>query len=131
MLIPKKVKHRKWQRGRSKKRLVETRGLTLAYGSYGLKAMSPAWMDGKQLESARKTITNYEEAKNQKVSRVLLVGGLINMPNFANYCQQKLGREVFIGNAFARVVYPQSLSPVIQELSSIFAIATGLAMREI
>lgn len=79
----------------------------------------------------RKTITNYEEAKNQKVSRVLLVGGLINMPNFANYFQQKLGREVFIGNAFARVVYPQSLSPVIQELSSIFAIATGLAMREI
>jgi len=79
----------------------------------------------------RKTITNYEEAKNQKISKILLVGGLTNMPNFANYFQQKLGREIFLGNALARVVYPQALSPVIQELSSTFAVATGLAMREI
>src|SRR3989344_2634956 len=79
----------------------------------------------------RKTITNYEEAKNKKISRVLLVGGLSNMPNFADYFQQKLGREVFIGNALARVVYPQALSSVMKELSSTFAVATGLAMREI
>ena len=79
----------------------------------------------------RKTITNYEETKNQKISRELLVGGLTNMPNFANYFQQKLGREVFIGNALARVVYPQTLSSVMQELSSTFAVAVGLAMREI
>jgi len=79
----------------------------------------------------RKTITNYEETKNLKISKVLLVGGLTNMPNFANYFQQKLGRQVNIGNALARVVYPQSLSPVIQELSSTFAVASGLAMREI
>lgn len=79
----------------------------------------------------RKTITNYEEAKNQKISRILLVGGLTNMPNFANYFQQKLGREVSIGNALARVVYPQTLSSVMQELSSTFAVATGLAMREL
>mgnify|MGYP001615140623 CR=1 FL=1 len=78
----------------------------------------------------RKTITSYEETKNQKISKVLLVGGLANMPNFANYFKQKLGREVSIGNALARVVYPQSLSPVIQELASTFAVATGLAMRE-
>ena len=79
----------------------------------------------------RKTITNYEETKNQKISRILLVGGLTNMPNFANYFQQKLNREVFIGNALARVVYPQTLSSVMQELSSTFAVATGLAMREV
>ncbi|OGN23150.1 MAG: hypothetical protein A2918_03890 [Candidatus Yanofskybacteria bacterium RIFCSPLOWO2_01_FULL_42_49] len=79
----------------------------------------------------RKTITNYEEAKNQKISRVLLVGGLTNMPSFANYFQQKLGREVFTGNALARVVYPQTLAPVTQELASIFSVAVGLAMREI
>ena len=79
----------------------------------------------------RKTITNYEETKGQKITRVLLVGGLTNMPNFANYFQQKLGREVFIGNALARVVYPQTLSSVMQELSSTFAVATGLAMREV
>ncbi|MEK7138753.1 MAG: type IV pilus assembly protein PilM [Patescibacteria group bacterium] len=79
----------------------------------------------------RKTITNYEEAKGQKISKVLLVGGLPNMPNFINYFKQKLGREVYAGNAFARIVYPQTLSPVIQELANIFAVAAGLAMREV
>lgn len=79
----------------------------------------------------RKTLINYEESKNQKISKILLVGGLVNMPNFANYFQQKLGREVYIGNSFARIVYPQILAPVMQELTSTFAVAIGLAMREI
>ncbi|MBI1838688.1 MAG: 50S ribosomal protein L16 [Candidatus Colwellbacteria bacterium] len=59
MLIPKKVKHRKWQKGRSKGRLVETRGTYVAYGNYGLKAMEPAWIDSRQIESARRTVTNF------------------------------------------------------------------------
>ncbi len=79
----------------------------------------------------KKPISSYETSKNQKVSRVLLVGGMVNMPNFLNYFQTKLGQDVFIGNAFARVVYPDGLKPVIQELASTFAVATGLAMRDI
>src|ERR1700722_5039729 len=59
MLIPKKVKHRKWQKGRSRNRSVETRGLTLSYGEYGLKAMGSAWITSRQIEAARKTITNF------------------------------------------------------------------------
>ncbi|MEK7507685.1 MAG: 50S ribosomal protein L16 [Patescibacteria group bacterium] len=59
MLIPKKVKHRKWHKGRSRKRVVETRGIKLSYGSYGIKAMEPAWLNSKQIESARRTITNF------------------------------------------------------------------------
>ncbi|MGC9599292.1 MAG: 50S ribosomal protein L16 [Minisyncoccia bacterium] len=59
MLIPKKVKHRKWQKGRSRKRQVETRGLALAYGAYGIKALEAAWLTSRQVEAARKTITNF------------------------------------------------------------------------
>ena len=59
MLIPKKVKHRKWQKGRSKRRQVETRGLALNYGQYGLKSMESAWLNSRQIEAARKTITNF------------------------------------------------------------------------
>ena len=59
MLIPKKVKHRKWHKGRSRKRQVETRGLELSYGSYGLKSLEAAWITSRQIESARKTITNF------------------------------------------------------------------------
>jgi len=59
MLIPKKVKHRKWQKGRSKTRSVETRGLELNYGSFGLKSTESAWLTSRQIEAARKTITNF------------------------------------------------------------------------
>lgn len=58
MLIPKKVKHRKWHKGRSRTRVVETRGLSLDYGQYGLKAMASAWLNSRQIEAGRKTITN-------------------------------------------------------------------------
>jgi large subunit ribosomal protein L16 len=58
MLIPKKVKHRKWMKGRRKTRKIEMRGASLAYGSYGLKAMSSAWIDSRQIEAARRAITN-------------------------------------------------------------------------
>lgn len=58
MLIPKKVKHRKWQKGRGRRRLVETRGLNLSYGAYGIKALQPAWLNSRQIEAARKAITN-------------------------------------------------------------------------
>ena len=59
MLLPKKVKHRKWQKGRSRSRTVETRGLELSYGQYGLKSLEAAWVNSRQIEAARKTITNY------------------------------------------------------------------------
>jgi len=57
MLIPKKVKHRKWQRGRSQGRQKETRGLNLAYGQFGLKSLESSWLTSAQIEAARRTIS--------------------------------------------------------------------------
>jgi large subunit ribosomal protein L16 len=60
MLFPKKVKHRKWQIGRkSDEKLMrpETRGITISYGSYGLKATSPARVRSNQIEAARRVIS--------------------------------------------------------------------------
>lgn len=59
MLFPKKVKYRKWQtlRKNPKKVGVATRGLTVAFGSYGLKALGPARIRSNQIESARKVIS--------------------------------------------------------------------------
>ena len=70
MLVPKKVKHRKWQRGRSKGRKVETRGLELSYGSYGLKAMTGAHIDSRQIEAARRTISNYVKREGKVWIRI-------------------------------------------------------------
>lgn len=78
----------------------------------------------------KKTITNYETLKNKKIERVFLVGGLTGMPDFVNYFKEKLGREVFFGNALSRVIYPEPLKLIAKELSSTLAISLGLAMRE-
>ncbi len=58
MLLPKKVKHRKWQTGRVniKKIGVASRGVNLDFGSFGLKATSAFRVTSNQLESARKVI---------------------------------------------------------------------------
>lgn len=79
----------------------------------------------------KKTISSYEGLKKQKISRVLLVGGLTNMPSFVSYFKQKLNMDIYSANAFARIIYPESLKPIIQELANTFSIAAGLAMREV
>ena len=70
MLIPKKVKHRKWQKGRSRYRQVETRGTNLAFGSFGLKAVTSAWISSKQLEATRRTITNFVKREGKLWIRI-------------------------------------------------------------
>lgn len=55
--MPKKVKHRKWHKGRSRGRLIETRGTTVAYGDYGIQAVEPSWLNSAQIEAARRSIT--------------------------------------------------------------------------
>ncbi|MEK7162830.1 MAG: 50S ribosomal protein L16 [Patescibacteria group bacterium] len=59
MLIPKKVKHRKWQKGRSLNRKVETRGVSLSFGNFGIQALENAWINSKQIEACRKAITHF------------------------------------------------------------------------
>lgn len=57
MLMPKRVKHRKVQRGRMTGKA--SRGNTLAYGEYGMVALEPAWITSQQIEAARVAITRF------------------------------------------------------------------------
>jgi len=60
MLFPKKVKHRKWQVGRmhpDKLIRPDTRGITVAFGAYGLKATSQSRVRSNQIEAARRVIS--------------------------------------------------------------------------
>ncbi|MBI3572745.1 MAG: 50S ribosomal protein L16 [Candidatus Kerfeldbacteria bacterium] len=57
MLLPKKVKHRKWHRGRVRGRATDK--LTVAFGSYGLKATEAKWVTARQIEAARRAMTHY------------------------------------------------------------------------
>jgi len=57
MLMPKKVKYRKQQRGRMKG--IATRGNELSLGEFGLQATEPGWVTSRQIEAARIAMTRY------------------------------------------------------------------------
>ncbi|MCL4416241.1 MAG: 50S ribosomal protein L16 [Actinobacteria bacterium] len=57
MLMPKRVKHRKEQRGRM--RGMAKGGTKLSFGEYGLQAVEPGWVTSKQIEAARVALTRY------------------------------------------------------------------------
>lgn len=59
MLIPKKVKHRKWHKGRARGKRLATRKNQLAFGSFGLKAMEESWVTSRQIEAARRAMTRF------------------------------------------------------------------------
>lgn len=60
MLAPKKAKHRKWHSGRKNPAALakpDTRGLSVSFGSFGLKAVTQARVTSNQLEAARKALS--------------------------------------------------------------------------
>jgi large subunit ribosomal protein L16 len=84
ILMPKKVKHRKWRRGRSKG--IETRGTELAFGTMGLKSLDTKWLSGRQIEAGRRTIIRY-----------LKKGGKLWVRIFPDKPVTKKGTEVPMG----------------------------------
>jgi len=68
MLEPKKMKHRKWHKGRS--RGVEKRGTELSFGIFGLKALEARWIKSAQIEAARKAIMRYLKKKGKLWIRI-------------------------------------------------------------
>ncbi|MEK7503182.1 MAG: 50S ribosomal protein L16 [Patescibacteria group bacterium] len=59
MLLPKRVKFRKWQKGATKRNLKETKGTSLAFGAFGLKAEEAKWINSRQIEAARKAMSRF------------------------------------------------------------------------
>ncbi|MBL7156255.1 MAG: 50S ribosomal protein L16 [Candidatus Pacebacteria bacterium] len=68
MLQPKKMKHPKWHKGRSKG--VSQRGTKLAFGSYGLKSLGTKWITARQIESCRLTIARALKKKGKLWIRI-------------------------------------------------------------
>ena len=57
MLFPKRTKFRKMHRGRM--RGMAIRGSSLAFGEFGIQALEPAWINGRQIEAARRAMTRH------------------------------------------------------------------------
>ena len=63
MLMPKRVKHRRVQRGRLTG--TASRGITVTHGDFGLQALEPAWITSNQIEAARIAMTRYVKRGGQ------------------------------------------------------------------
>ncbi len=68
MLMPKKVKYRKQQRGRRRGKAY--RGSSLVFGEYGLQATEPCWLTARQIEAGRIAITRHAKRKGKLWIRV-------------------------------------------------------------
>lgn len=109
MLYPKKVKHRKWRKGRSKG--IETRATELSFGSFGLKSLGTKWISSRQIEAARRAILRY-----------LRKGGKLWIRIFPQKPITRKGTEVPMGGGKGSVefyVFPIRPGRIIFELEGI------------
>ena len=109
MLEPKKMKHRKWHKGRS--RGIERRGTEISFGSFGLKSLSAKWITSAQLEAARRAIIRYLKKKGKLWIRI-----------FPSKPVTSKGDEVPMGGgkgAVSHYVFPIKPGKIIFELDGI------------
>lgn len=109
ILMPKKVKHRKWHKGNS--RGVETRATEICFGSFGLKSLGTKWITARQIEASRRYIIRY-----------LKKGGKLWIRIFPDKPVTYKGAEVGMGKGKGGVdhyVYPIRPGRIIFELDGI------------
>lgn len=109
MLLPKKVKHRKWQTGRS--RGTAARGNKLSFGNFGLKALEARWLSSRQIEAARRAMTRHIQR-----------GGKIWIRIFPTKPVTRKGSEVGMGGGKGAVdhfVFPLKPGHVIFEIDGV------------
>ena len=78
MLQPKKAKHRKAHKGRIRGNA--QRGATIAFGSFGLKALEPKWITNRQIEAARQTMTRHMKREGNVWIRIFPDKPITNKP---------------------------------------------------
>ena len=94
MFQPRKVKHRKWHKGRRRLEGNAKAGTELNFGSFGLKAEETHWVSARQIEAARRAITHY-----------LQKGGKLWIKIFPDKPITQKGQELPMGGGKGSVEY--------------------------
>jgi len=94
MLQPKKTKYRRMQKGRMKGNA--QRGNTLAFGSFGIKALENAWITGRQIEAARQAITRHMKREGQLWIRIFPAKPITKKPAEVRMGKGKGAPEGFV-----------------------------------
>jgi large subunit ribosomal protein L16 len=109
MLQPKKTKYRRMQKGRMKGNA--QRGAELAFGSFGIKALEPAWITGRQIEAARQAITRHMKREGQLWIRIFPAKPITKKP-----AEVRMGKGKGAPEGF---VYPITPGRVIFEIEGV------------
>jgi type IV pilus assembly protein PilM len=83
------------------------------------------------IDELRYSLNIYRNQGQKNIEKIILTGGSSLMLNLPEYLSDSLGLRVFLGDPWARVVYPQDLKPVLDEIGPRYSVAIGLAMRDI
>jgi len=83
------------------------------------------------INEIRYSIDLYRTQSGKRVEKIILSGGTACLASLSEYLSKILDMIVYIGDPWSRVKYPVELKPVLKELGPRFAVAVGLAMREI
>jgi len=120
MLTPKKVKHRKWHK-RTDKRM-SSRGTSVVFGSYGLKAQGSKWISAREIEAGRRAIIRY-----------LRKGGKMWIRIFPNMPVTKKGDETPMGGGSGSVdhyAFAVDAGRIIYEIDGIDAATSKEALKK-
>jgi len=73
----------------------------------------------------------YHSQSSKQIEKIVLSGGSAFLPNLPDYFSQLFNKPTIIGDPWDKVVYPDELRPVLDEVGTRLAVAIGLAMRDI
>ncbi len=119
MLVPKRVKFRKQQRGRRSGLAI--RGSSLAFGQYGLKALETAWITNRQIEAARRAMTRYIKRGGKVWIRIFPDKPITSKP-----AETRMGKGKGAPEGWVAVVKP---GRILYEMEGITEVEAKEAMR--
>lgn len=76
------------------------------------------------------TLKLYYGKQSQRITKIILTGGAAQLGGLSTYVEEEIKIKTFLGNPWARIAYPEALARTLQEIGPNFAVAIGLAMRE-
>jgi len=72
-----------------------------------------------------------EEGQQKRIDKIILTGGASLLPRLPEFVTQLMNVNAYLGDPWARVIYPQDLRPILDEIGPRFSVAIGCAMRDI
>lgn len=83
------------------------------------------------VEEVKNVLKLYYGKNEEKIEKIVLSGGDAQMKWLPKFIEDEVEIKTFVGNPWARISYPQALAPVLESIGPHFAVAVGLAMREL